>query len=220
MNGKGNKNLIFLGPPGAGKGTQARKVAEKYAIPQISTGDLMRAVVSSDSPLAENLKMYMSKGELVPDNLVLDILLARLNNSDCGVGFILDGFPRTVPQAEALSVSLKDNPISTCICIDVPDEELTSRLTARRTCSCGASYHLLRMKPKVDGICDYCGKQLVHRKDDTEEVIANRLAVYHQQTMPLLDFYKQKKLLHIVDGTLKIEMIFSQICDIIDSLGA
>lgn len=215
-----NLDLIFLGPPGAGKGTQARKISAKYNIPQISTGDLMRASVLSGTPIGKKLKKYMSSGVLVPDELVLEILLDRLEESDCQYGFVLDGFPRTVPQAETLANALikKKSPISAVISIEVPDEDITKRLTARRNCKCGASYHLEFLKPKVEGVCDYCGKKLFQRKDDTKEVIENRLCIYHKQTAPLIDFYQKQKNLYPVDGKKKIEMIFSEICDIINKL--
>ncbi|MDN5278045.1 MAG: adenylate kinase [Clostridiales bacterium] len=218
-----NLNLIFLGPPGAGKGTQAQRVVEKYSIPQISTGDLMRAAVSSGSALGEKLKNYMSAGALVPDELVLDILLERIGHEDCANGFLLDGFPRTVAQAEALETALveRNSPLSGVISIDVPDQVLTSRLTARRICSkCSASYHLEFLKPQKDGICDKCSGELYQRKDDSEEVIKNRLKVYHEQTAPLVDFYQKKKILYPVDGNKKIDMIFQEICDIIDNLNS
>jgi adenylate kinase len=213
-----NLNLIFLGPPGAGKGTQAQRVVEKYSIPQISTGDLMRAAVSSGSALGEKLKNYMSAGALVPDELVLYILLERIGHEDSA-----NGFPRTVAQAEALETALveRNSPLSGVISIDVPDQVLTSRLTARRICSkCSASYHLEFLKPQKDGICDKCSGELYQRKDDSEEVIKNRLKVYHEQTAPLVDFYQKKKILYPVDGNKKIDMIFQEICDIIDNLNS
>ncbi len=220
---KRNLNLIFLGPPGAGKGTQAKQVVDKYSIPQISTGDLMRATVSSGSSLSEKLKSYMQAGALVPDQLVLDILIARIDQADCQKGFLLDGFPRTVGQAEELEKALlkRNSPLSGVVSIDVPDEVLTGRLTARRICSkCSASYHLEYLKPQKDGICDRCGGELYQRKDDSEEVIKNRLKVYHEQTSPLVDFYQKKKNLYPVDGNKKIDMIFQEICDIIDRLNS
>jgi len=218
-----NLNLIFLGPPGAGKGTQAKQVVDKYSIPQISTGDLMRAAVSSGSSIGEKLKSFMQAGALVPDDLVLDILLDRISSDDCSNGFLLDGFPRTVAQAEELEKALikRNSPLSGVVSIDVPDEVLTGRLTARRICSkCSASYHLEFLKPKQEGICDRCSGELYQRKDDSEEVIRNRLKVYHDQTAPLVDFYQKKKILYPVDGNKKIDMIFQEICDIIDRLNS
>ncbi|MFZ5950884.1 MAG: adenylate kinase [Candidatus Rifleibacteriota bacterium] len=220
---KRNLNLIFLGPPGAGKGTQAKQVVDKYSIPQISTGDLMRATVSSGSSLGEKLKSYMQAGALVPDELVLDILIERIDQADCQKGFLLDGFPRTVGQAEELEKALlkRKSPLSGVVSIDVPDDVLTGRLTARRICSkCSTSYHLEYLKPQKDGICDRCGGELYQRKDDSEEVIKNRLKVYHDQTSPLVDFYQKKKILYPVDGNKKIDMIFQEICDIIDRLNS
>ncbi|NCB37925.1 MAG: adenylate kinase [Erysipelotrichia bacterium] len=218
-----NLNLIFLGPPGAGKGTQAKMIVDKYSIPQISTGDLMRAAVSSGSSVGEKVKSFMASGALVPDELVLDILLERLAAEDCRAGFILDGFPRTVGQAKALDIALERQkmPLSGVVAMTVPDDVLTDRLTARRICrDCSASYHLEYLKPKVEGVCDRCRGELYQRKDDSEEVILNRLKVYHDQTSPLIDFYQQRKKLYAVDGNKKIEMIFSEICDIIDSLNS
>ena len=218
---KRNLNLIFLGPPGAGKGTQAKMIVDKYSIPQISTGDLMRAAVSSGSSIGDKVKGYMASGALVPDDLVVDILLDRLSGDDCRDGFILDGFPRTVSQAESLEKALvsRGMPLSGVVAMIVPDEALLGRLTARRICrECSASYHLEFLKPKVAGKCDRCQGELYQRKDDSEEVILNRLKVYHDQTSPLIDFYQKQKKLYTVDGNKKIEMIFSEICDIIDSL--
>jgi len=220
MSGR-NLNLIFLGPPGAGKGTQAKMIVDKYNIPQISTGDLMRAAVSSGSSIGDKVKGYMAAGALVPDDLVVDILLDRLSGDDCRDGFILDGFPRTVGQAESLEKALEKRgmKLSGVVAMIVPDEALLKRLTARRICKeCSASYHLEFLKPKVDGKCDRCQGELYQRKDDSEEVILNRLKVYHDQTSPLIDFYQKRKKLYTVDGNKKIEMIFSEICDIIDSL--
>ena len=220
MSGR-NLNLIFLGPPGAGKGTQAKMIVDKYNIPQISTGDLMRAAVSSGSSMGDKVKGYMAAGALVPDELVVDILLDRLSGDDCRDGFILDGFPRTVGQAESLEKALEKRGmrLSGVVAMIVPDEALLKRLTARRICKeCSASYHLEFLKPKVDGKCDRCQGELYQRKDDSEEVILNRLKVYHDQTSPLIDFYQKRKKLYTVDGNKKIEMIFSEICDIIDSL--
>ncbi len=218
---KSDLNLIFLGPPGAGKGTQAKMIVDKYSIPQISTGDLMRASVSSGSPVGEKLKGYMSSGALVPDDLVVDILLERLSAEDCSMGFILDGFPRTVSQAESLETALthRNMPLSGVVAMMVPDDVLSDRLTARRICKeCSTSYHLEYLKPKIDGACDRCNGELYQRKDDSEEVIRNRLKVYHEQTAPLIDFYQSRKKLYTVDGNKKIEMIFAEICAIIDSL--
>jgi len=218
---KKNLNLIFLGPPGAGKGTQAKQVVEKYNIPQISTGDLMRAAISSESSIGEKVKSYVSSGALVPDSLVLEILLNRLEEDDCSNGFLLDGFPRTVGQADSLEIALneKNMPLTGVISMAVPDEVLVGRLTGRRICKkCGASFHLQFLKPKIENVCDYCQGELYQRKDDTKEVISNRMKIYHEQTSPLIDFYRKKNLLASVDGNQKIEMIFNEICAIIDTI--
>lgn len=218
---KRNLNMIFLGPPGAGKGTQAKMIVDKYSIPQISTGDLMRAAVSSGSATGDKVNSYMAAGTLVPDVLVVEILLDRLSGEDCRDGFILDGFPRTVGQAESLEKALekRNMDLSGVVAMIVPDTVLLSRLTARRICkNCSASYHLEFLKPKVEGKCDRCQGDLYQRKDDSEAVILNRLKVYHEQTAPLIDFYGSRKKLYKVDGNKKIEMIFSEICDIIDIL--
>lgn len=218
---KKNLNLIFLGPPGAGKGTQAKQVVEKYNIPQISTGDLMRAAISSKSAIGEKVKSYVSSGALVPDALVLEILLNRLADDDCSKGFLLDGFPRTVGQADSLEIALdeKKMPLAGVISMEVPDEVLVGRLTGRRICrKCGTSFHLEFLKPKIENVCDYCQGELYQRKDDTKEVISNRLKIYHEQTSPLIDFYGKKNLLASVDGNQKIEMIFQEICVIISKI--
>ena len=214
-------NLIFLGPPGAGKGTQARMIQEKYSIPQISTGDLMRTEVSSGSSLGIRLKSFIESGGLVPDELTLDILLNRIKKEDCKKGFLLDGFPRNVEQAKALEKALAgmNSELSGVIALEVDDSDLISRLADRRICKgCGDSYHLQFKKPKVDGKCDHCGGELYQRRDDSEEVIKNRLKVYHEQTAPLINFYSEKKKLSKINGKNKIDMIFSEICDIIDKL--
>ena len=214
-------NLIFLGPPGAGKGTQARMIQEKYSIPQISTGDLMRNEVSSGSSLGIRLKSFIESGGLVPNELTLNILLNRIKQDDCKNGFLLDGFPRNVEQAIELEKALEgmNTQLSGVIAIDVDDSDLISRLADRRICKdCGDSYHLQYKKPAVNNKCDSCGGDLYQRRDDSEEVIKNRLKVYHEQTAPLIDFYSQKKKLSKINGKNKIEMIFSEICDIIDKL--
>ncbi len=214
-------NLIFLGPPGAGKGTQARMIQEKYSIPQISTGDLMRNEISSGSSLGNRIKSFIESGGLVPNELTINILLNRIKQEDCQNGFLLDGFPRNVEQAIELDKALEgmDKELSGVIAIDVDDSDLIRRLADRRICKgCGDSYHLQFKKPSVDGKCDHCGGELYQRKDDSEEVIKNRLKVYHEQTAPLIDFYSKKKKLSKINGKNKIDMIFSEICGIIDEL--
>lgn len=184
-------NLIFLGPPGAGKGTQAKMLIERYSIPQISTGDILRAAVAEETDLGKKAKEYMEAGKLVPDEVVIGIIEQRLKQSDCEKGFILDGFPRTVAQAEALDKVLENmgSKIDHVLSLDVPAEELIKRLTGRRTCkNCGAMYHVIFKPPKSEGICDKCGGELYQRSDDNEETVKSRLNVYEQQTRPLTDF--------------------------------
>ena len=216
-----NLNLVLLGPPGAGKGTQAKMMVEKYQVPQISTGDLLRASISSGSELGDKVKSFVTSGGLVPDELVLSALLERLGGEDCQKGFILDGFPRTVGQAESLQKSLleKNAPLQGVIAIIVPDEELVERLTGRRICKeCGASFHLTFSAPKKTGMCDSCNGELYQRKDDSHDVITNRLNVYHEQTSPLIDFYQKMGILQKIDGMGKIGMIFEKICATIKGL--
>lgn len=214
-------NLILMGPPGAGKGTQAKLLVEKYGIPQISTGDLLRAAINAGTELGAKVKSYVTSGGLVPDNLVLEVLLNRIAENDCHKGFILDGFPRTIGQADSLEKALqaKDLAINAVIAITVPDSELIERLSGRRTCKkCGNVFHIKFSPPKSEGICDKCGGELEQRKDDTAEVIKNRLNIYHQQTQPLIEYYQKKKIMYLVDGIGQINVIFSKICDIIKGL--
>ena len=206
--------LILLGGPGAGKGTQANYIKDKYQIPQISTGDILREAVKKEAPLGLEAKTYMNAGKLVPDEVVIGIIQDRLKQSDCGNGFILDGFPRTVVQAEALDNTLKamQKKIEHALSITVEDEELLRRLTGRRTCrSCGAMFHVMFNPPKKEGICDACSGELYQRDDDKEETIRNRLNVYNQQTSPLIDYYQERGLLRSVDGLGKIEEILEKI---------
>ena len=194
---------------------------DKYSIPQISTGDLMRNEISSGSSLGERVKSFIESGGLVPDELTLSIVLNRLKKDDCKNGYLLDGFPRTVGQATALDAALAEmnSELSGVIALEVEDSELTSRLADRRICKgCGDSYHLQFKKPAVEGKCDHCGGELYQRRDDSEEVIKNRLKTYHEQTAPLVDFYGSKKKLHKINGKNKIDVIFSEICAIIDEL--
>lgn len=211
--------LIFLGPPGAGKGTQAKMLIEKYQIPQISTGDILRAAVKEGTPLGKKAKEYMEAGKLVTDDIVIGIMQDRLKQEDCKKGFILDGFPRTVAQAEALDGMLNDlnMPLDMVLALTVPDEELLKRLTGRRTCkSCGQMYHIFFDPPKKDSVCDKCGGELYQRADDNEETIKNRLAVYHSQTSPLLEYYSKKGLLREIDGTASPEEIFKKIIAVLE----
>ncbi len=212
-------NIIMLGPPGAGKGTQAQMLAEKYGIPQISTGDMLRAAVAEGTELGKKAKEYMDKGQLVPDEVVIGIVKERLSKPDCEKGFILDGFPRTVAQAEALDKMLAEmgKKIDYVINIVVPDEEILKRLTGRRTCrKCGAMYHVIYNPPKVEGVCDKCGGELYQRDDDKEETIKNRLSVYHSQTAPLIGYYRKKGVLVNIDGTKDIKSIFEDICAVLE----
>lgn len=213
--------LIFLGPPGAGKGTQAKMLIDKYQIPQISTGDILRAAVKDGTPMGLKAKEFMEAGKLVTDEIVIGIMQDRLKQSDCQNGFILDGFPRTVAQAEALDAMLSDlkMPLDKVLALTVPDEELLKRLTGRRTCkSCGQMFHVVFDPPKKEGVCDKCGGELYQRADDNEETIKNRLSVYHSQTSPLLDYYSKKGLLSEIDGTSSPDEIFSKILAVLEGV--
>jgi len=212
-------DIILLGPPGSGKGTQAQKMVERYHIPQISTGDMLRGAVKEQTPLGVEAKRYMDQGKLVPDEVVVGIVRERLKESDCKGGFILDGFPRTVPQAEALDSTLGEmkREINHVVSIEVPNEELVKRLTGRRTCrSCGAMYHLMFDPPRQEGVCDKCGGELYQRDDDQEETIRARLQVYEEQTTPLIAYYRGKGLLRAIDGVGAIEEIFRNIVQTIE----
>jgi adenylate kinase len=203
-------NLILLGPPGAGKGTQAQFLIEEYDIPQISTGDMLRAAVKAGTPMGLKAKECMDSGALVPDDVVIGIVRERLDQADCVKGFILDGFPRTVPQADALSETLKqlDKEIDAAIALTVDTEALVERLAGRRACPvCGAGYHLNYDPPREEGICTKCGAQLIQRDDDKEETVRNRMQVYAEQTQPLLDYYAQQGVLVEVDGMNSIEEV-------------
>lgn len=207
-------DIILLGPPGAGKGTQAKFIVEKWNIPQVSTGDILRAAVREGTVLGIEAKSFMDKGELVPDRVVIGIIAERLKEDDAAKGFILDGFPRTIPQAEALGEILAgmDRAIDHVISIEVPDQDLVSRLTGRRMCKgCGESFHMVFNPAKNEGACDSCGGELYQRDDDKEETIRQRLKVYHDQTSPLIAFYREKGCLRPIDGTGAIEEIFTRI---------
>lgn len=210
--------IVMLGAPGAGKGTQAKMIAEKYGIPHVSTGDIFRANIKNGTDLGKEAKTYMDKGELVPDELTVRILLDRVAQEDCKNGYVLDGFPRTIPQAEVLDTELTKlgEKIDYAINVEVPDESIIKRMSGRRAClSCGATYHIEHVPPKKEGICDKCGSELVLRDDDKEETVKNRLNVYHQQTQPLIDFYNNKKVLKEVDGTVDMKDVFKAITDIL-----
>jgi adenylate kinase len=207
--------LVLLGAPGAGKGTQAKKLIEKYGIPQISTGDLLRAAVGAGTALGKEAKSFMDKGELVPDRVVLGMVEERLKQEDCKKGYILDGFPRNTAQAGALDKMLDalKMPLTAALSVDVPLEDLMKRLTGRRTCKgCGQMYNVYFNAPKKEGTCDKCGGALFQRDDDKEETIKKRLDVYSSQTAPLFDYYKKKGILSSVSGTGSIDEIFSQVC--------
>lgn len=210
--------IIMLGAPGAGKGTQAKMIAEKYGVPHISTGDIFRANIKNGTQLGMEAKQYMDKGLLVPDELTVKILLDRVAQDDCGNGYVLDGFPRTIPQAQVLDKALTElgDKIDYAINVDVPDENIVRRMGGRRAClSCGATYHIEHVPPKAEGICDTCGQELVLRDDDKPETVQNRLNVYHEQTQPLIDFYKDKGVLRTVDGTVDMKDVFAAIVAIL-----
>ena len=211
-------NLILLGPPGAGKGTQAAKIIEKYNIPHISTGDIFRDNIKNGTELGKKAQEYMNAGQLVPDELVVEIATDRLTKDDCKDGFLLDGFPRTVFQAEALDKFLAErgSRIDNVLDIDVNREELMIRLTGRRVCSkCGASFHIVNIPPKREGICDVCGAELIQRKDDNEETAANRIEVYNKETKPLIDYYEKAGNISHIDGTTGLENVFNAIVGIL-----
>ncbi|GKX28435.1 adenylate kinase [Vallitalea longa] len=210
--------LIMLGAPGAGKGTQAKRVAAKYNIPHISTGDIFRDNIKNKTDLGIKAKGYIDKGLLVPDELVVDIVADRLLQEDCKEGFILDGFPRTIPQAESLDEALKSmkTKINYAINIDVPDENIVRRMSGRRAClNCGATYHIKYNPPKKENICDNCTRELILRDDDKEETVLKRLDVYHKQTSPLIDYYEAKNILITVDGTVDIDDVTKSIVEIL-----
>ena len=212
--------IVMLGAPGAGKGTQAKKIAGKYGIPHVSTGDIFRANIKNGTKLGMQAKAYMDAGNLVPDEITIGMLLDRIHQEDCEKGYVLDGFPRTIPQAEGLTAALKERgeSIDYAIDVDVPDENIIRRMSGRRAClSCGATYHIVYNAPKKEGVCDQCGEPLVLRDDDKPETVQNRLNVYHRQTQPLIDYYKKEGVLAQVDGTQDMEQVFQ---DIVKILGA
>ena len=211
--------IIMLGAPGAGKGTQAKMIADKYGIPHISTGDIFRANIKNGTELGMEAKKYMDLGKLVPDELTVKILLDRVAQEDCAKGYVLDGFPRTIPQAEVLDKALTElgEAIDFAIDVDVPDENIVKRMSGRRAClSCGATYHLEHIPPKKDGVCDKCGKELVLRSDDKPETVLNRLKIYHDQTQPLIEYYTQKGVLYTVNGTVDMKDVFASIVSILE----
>ena len=207
--------IIMLGAPGAGKGTQAKKIAARYNIPHVSTGDIFRANIKEGPPLGKKAKEFIDAGALVPDELTIDLLLDRIGREDCADGYILDGFPRTIKQAEALTEALKDSGnVDIVLNIDVPDEVIIDRMGGRRVCpSCGASYHIVNFPTKVPGVCDACGEAVIQRADDAPETVKNRLAVYHDQTQPLIDYYGGLGLTWETDGTKDLEEVFKAITE-------
>ena len=212
--------IIMLGAPGAGKGTQAKMIADKYSIPHISTGDIFRANIKNGTELGKKANTYMDQGLLVPDELVVDLVVDRVGQEDCANGYVLDGFPRTIPQAESLDAALEKlgSKVDYAINVEVPDENIVRRMSGRRACvACGATYHIVHIPTKVEGICDRCGSELILRDDDKPETVKKRLAVYHEQTQPLIDYYNNKKVLVEVDGTKDMNDVFA---DIVKILGA
>jgi adenylate kinase len=206
--------LVLLGPPGAGKGTQAKKISEKYNLPHISTGDIFRRNIKEGTPLGMKAKEYMDKGELVPDELVIELVEDRLEQDDCKDGFLLDGFPRTVNQAEKLDeyLSSKGNSLDLVIDLEVDEDILLDRMIGRRVCKvCGANYHIKTMPPKKEGVCDVCGGEVIQRADDTEETVRNRFEVYQRQTAPLIEYYQEKNLLAKIEGTGGPDKVFESI---------
>ena len=211
--------IIMLGAPGAGQGTQAKRIAEKYGIPHISTGDIFRANIKNQTELGMKAKAYMDQGALVPDELTLELIMDRFTNDDCKNGYVLDGFPRTIPQAEALTKALADKQdvVDYAINVDVPDEAIVSRMSGRRAClACGGTHHIKFNPTKTEGICDACGGELVLRDDDKPETVQKRLNVYHEQTQPLIDYYQAQNILKEVDGTLPLEEVFKAIIAILE----
>lgn len=210
--------IVMLGAPGAGKGTQAKMIAEKYGIPHVSTGDIFRANIKNGTELGKEAKQYMDQGKLVPDELTVKILLDRVAQDDCKNGYVLDGFPRTIPQANVLDEALTKlgDKIDYAVNVDVPDDNIINRMGGRRACvACGATYHIVYNAPKTEGICDVCGKELIIRDDDQPETVKNRLKVYHEQTQPLIDFYEGKGVLKSVDGTADMKDVFAAIVEIL-----
>ena len=210
--------VIMLGAPGAGKGTQAKQIADKYSIPHISTGDIFRANINNGTELGKKAKTFMDQGLLVPDELVVELVADRIQQDDCKNGFVLDGFPRTIPQAEALDAALAkiNEKMDYAIDVDVPDENIITRMSGRRAClNCGATYHIVSIPTKVEGICDRCGSPVVLRDDDKPETVKKRLEVYHEQTQPLIDYYKKKDILKTVNGVQPMEDVFKAIVEIL-----
>lgn len=211
-------NLMLLGAPGVGKGTQARQLVDRYGIPQISTGDILRAEVKQATPLGKQAEEYMQRGDLVPDELILKMMEGRLDQDDAKDGFILDGFPRTIPQAEKLDLLLKNlgRSLDAVINIVVPEEKIVSRITARRICSgCGADFNMISKPPESEGVCDLCGSPLDQRADDTETTVRQRLQVYNEKTAPLIEYYRHSGQYRDVDGDRDVGLVFTEICELL-----
>ena len=211
--------IVMLGAPGAGKGTQAAMICDKYDIPHVSTGDIFRANIKNGTELGKKAKAFMDEGKLVPDELTIELLLDRVSQDDCAKGYVLDGFPRTIPQAEVLTNALAKagEKVDFAINVDVPDENIIKRMSGRRSCpKCGASYHVEFVPPKKEGICDVCGSELIQREDDKPETVKNRLSVYHDQTQPLIEYYEKAGALHSVYGTKNKD---EGVADIVSILG-
>ena len=212
--------IVMLGAPGAGKGTQAKQIAAKYGVPHISTGDIFRANLKEGTELGLKAKVYMDQGQLVPDSLTLELIMDRFSKYDCKNGYVLDGFPRTIPQAEALTKALKDNNdrLDYAIDVDVPDENIINRMSGRRACAkCGGTFHIKYNPTKVEGICDLCGGELYIRNDDKPEIVNKRLVAYHEQTQPLIDYYRNEGILKTVDGTQNVDKVFEDIVAILEA---
>lgn len=210
--------IVMLGAPGAGKGTQAKMISEKYAVPHISTGDIFRANIKNGTELGKKAKEYMDQGKLVPDELTCDLVVDRIAQDDAKDGYVLDGFPRTIPQAEALTNALKERgeKLDFAIDIEVPDENIVNRMSGRRACvDCGGTFHIKYNPTKVEGVCDLCGGKLTLRDDDKPEVVADRLRVYHEQTQPLIEYYTKEGILKEVDGTVDLNDVFDAIVGIL-----
>ena len=208
--------IIMLGAPGAGKGTQAINIAKEYHIPHVSTGDIFRANIKNETELGMKAKSYMDAGKLVPDELTIGMLLSRISEADCSGGYVLDGFPRTIPQAESLKKALAERgeKIDFAVDIEVPDENIVERMGGRRSCpKCGATYHIAFNPPKKENVCDECGTELTQRADDKPETVKSRLSVYHEQTQPLIDFYKKEGVLKEFDGTKSPKEVFADIME-------
>lgn len=212
--------IVMLGAPGAGKGTQAKQIAAKYGVPHISTGDIFRANLKEGTELGLKAKVFMDQGLLVPDSLTLDLIMDRFSKDDCKNGYVLDGFPRTIPQAEALTKALesRNDKIDYAINVDVPDENIVNRMSGRRACSkCGGTFHVIFNPTRVEGICDLCGGELYIRDDDKPEIVGKRLTAYHDQTQPLINYYENEGILKNVDGTQNVDKVFEDIVGILNA---